>query len=404
MHTTVRQPRVVVMWLVSGMLALLFGVSMIARVHHGGFAPVVGQMWWWVIGPIFAAIQARPKIEMLDVDASREGIRVGVRSIPRSKLKTALLRREADKTFVLLRGKGLRTSVDVEVPNDEKADELCTALGLDAKTTTAEFALMRPSSSPRRLFVIAGLVFAAAMVGLVTAATHLHTPVLFIGLIVLFAVTLPMLIFAQQVKLRIGADGLVVQQMFGRRKFFSHDDIDYVMADGRAVVIKPKHGDEVKLTVGGQSKTRQAKDLDLQAQSIVWRVEKAREAFVALAGNVPDAAALARGSRSSAEWLEQLRRVGEGATATFRSANLTREQLFAIVESTTALARERLAALVALHAGLSEDEKPRIRVAADRCVRPALREKMVRVADASTDDDLLLALDEAESAETRART
>ncbi len=197
----------------------------------------------------------------------------------------------------------------------------------------------------------------------------------------------------------------MIQSLFGGRKFFSHDEIESVDVTGRVVVIKPKHGEEVMLTVGthqGNTKHKKMQELELQAQSIGWRIEKAREAYRALAGHVPDAAvALDRGARSPAEWLEQLRRVGDSATATFRSANLTREQLFAIVESTTALAKERVAALVALHAGLTEDEKPRIRVAADRCALPALGEKMVRVADTKTDEELLHALDEAESAELR---
>jgi hypothetical protein len=44
---------------------------------------------------------------------------------------------------------------------------------------------------------------------------------------------------------------------------------------------------------------------------------------------------------------------------------------------------------------MTEDEKPRIRVAAERCVQPALGDRMVRVAFAP-DEELAAALDEAD--------
>ena len=47
-------------------------------------------------------------------------------------------------------------------------------------------------------------------------------------------------------------------------------------------------------------------------------------------------------------------------------------------------------------AGLTEDEKPRLRVAAERCAMPALGERLVRVADASSDEELAAALEEAD--------
>ncbi len=42
---------------------------------------------------------------------------------------------------------------------------------------------------------------------------------------------------------------------------------------------------------------------------------------------------------------------------------------------------------------MSEEEKPRVRVAAERCAAPDLRERMVRVAFAPSDDEVAEALD-----------
>jgi hypothetical protein len=405
MRTTVRQPRVVLMWFVGAFMAALVAIAALTRAHHGGFAPVFGQMWWWVVGPIFAAIQARPKIEVLDVDASAEGIRVGAKSVPRAKLKSALLRREADKTFVLLRGKGLGASVDVEVKSDEEADALCSALALDAKSTTAEFTLFRNVGQSRYALVGAAIV----MAGIAFMTTSLHSHAARLAMLgatgLAFTGALVALILSRNTKILVGADGIVVREGFNKKRYLAHDEIEGVSAEGLDVVIDLRRGEEMRFGVGSRNaKKKQRAELELQAKSIVWRIEKARDAYRALAGHAPDGAlALDRGARTPAEWLDQLRRIGQGATATFRSANLTRDQLLAIVESTTALAKERLAALVALHAGLTEEEKPRVRVAADRCALPALRERMVRVADASSDEELLAALDEAGAADAPKR-
>ena len=398
-RTTVRRPRVLLMWTTMAVLLVMFIASSIIRHRFGPVSPIFGQLPWWLIGPIIAAIQARPKIEVLDVDASSEGVRLGQKLIPRSKLKSALLRRESDKMFLLLRGGGLGASVDVQVKDDDEADALCAALALDAKSTTAEFTLSRHSNAPRRALVLASVI---TVVGAAAAVT-LHTPFALVAMMLAFAALvalgLPLLVMAQRAKILVGADGLFVREGFRGRKFLSHDEIEGVSASGLQLIIKPKHGESIVLNVGSESaKKKQRAELELQAQSIVWRIHKAREAYYALAGKAPDGAlALARGERSVAEWIAQLRRVGEGATATFRSMGLTRDQLLAIVESTSAAAKERIAAVVALHAGLTEEEKPRIRVAAERVVAPALRERMVRVADAESDEELAAALEEAEA-------
>jgi len=142
--TTVRRPRVVLMWTAIGFMVVLFAASVFLRGFIGKeWAPLM-QAPWWVLGPLIAAIQRRPKIETLHVEASPDGVRLGEKLLPRAKLKSALLRREADKTFVLLRGTGAwGTSADVAVKDDDEADRLCSALGLDAKSTVAEFTMQR---------------------------------------------------------------------------------------------------------------------------------------------------------------------------------------------------------------------------------------------------------------------
>jgi PH (Pleckstrin Homology) domain-containing protein len=228
-------------------------------------------------------------------------------------------------------------------------------------------------------------------------------PVGFVALAVLIA---PLLVFMRRVTLRVGADGLLVRQGLARSVFYPHEAITKVNAEGHDVVIHLKRGEPLRFGVGVQTQGRAknprlAEEQARQAKSIVWRVQKARDAYEALAGSAPQAAlALSRGQRSVHDWIEALRRVGEGDGATFRDALPTRDQLLAVVESTTAAAKERLAAVIALQSKLTEDEKPRLRVAAERCVAPDLRERMVRVIDAEADEELAAVLEEADRAES----
>jgi hypothetical protein len=397
--TTVRQPRVALMWTAVGlMVALMVGSALLRAFVGKEWAPLM-QAPYWVIGPIIAAIQRRPKIETLPVEATAEGIRVGKKLVTRASMKTALMRREAEKTWVVMRGWGLTGAhVDVEVKDDAEADRLCSALGLDAKTTVAEFALTRPNlgiGKPVLLVMVAFMVAAFAAISI----HAMIAPLVILALAILLAVVgVPLLALHHRVKLRVGADGVVIKEGLTRSRFVTHDEIESVRAAENTVLLQTKR-ETMRFDVGARRKNKKQiqEDLARQAESVAWRIEKSRQAYLALAGEAPQAAlALDRGEKSVGEWIEQLKRVGQGANATFRDVGLTREQLMRVVESTSAAAKERLAAVVALRDGLTEDEKPRIRVAADRCVEPAMRERMVRVAFAP-DEELVEAISESDA-------
>lgn len=394
------------LWTVAGLMTTLLVASMIFRVHFAGWSTVAALPWWFA-GPLLAAIQRRPKIRRAAIEASAEGLRVGGELVPRARLTSALLRRERDKTWVALRGKRAfgRASVDVEVASDDEADRLCRALALDAASTTAEFSLFRVEPRPdKRVLVIFGALLAALAFVPVALGSALPGAAFLTVLApaVLVALAVGIFLFQQRARLRVGADGLVVREGLRGKRFISHDEIEGVRAAGSTVVIARKRGGELVYSTSGTDRSKNnGPEWERHAQSVAWRIDKAREAFRALAGDAPQAAlVLDRGERTAREWLEQLRRVGAGATATFRGVALTREQLLRIVESTTAAARARLAAAAALHDGLTEEEKPRVRVAAERSAEPAFRERMVRVAFAPSDEELEAALaEEAELSE-----
>jgi hypothetical protein len=401
--TVVRRPRVALVWGIIASYVGLWAASIAATAAlnlHSNF----GVMLWWTAFPAIAALRSKTKVETMRVRASKEGLKLGRQFVPRSRFDSALLRWEGERSYVTLRGRSWRSRVDVGVRDASDADALCQALGLDAQSTTAEFSLYRHVPGIAAIAAILAACGVAIGFGVAThagasAQAFMVLPVALVAFVLAF-VTLFVLL--RRVALHVGADGMVVREGIGRRRFHQHDQIVRVEATGRSIVMESKDGRTVRYDVGVQQR-RQGKDVtfhedSLQAAAVVWRIEKAREAYRALAsGAAPQSAlVLDRGGRPVRDWLDMLRRVGEGDGATFRNALLTREQLLGVVESTTAAAKERLAAAVALRASLTEEEKPRVRVAAERCVAPALGQRLVRVLNSPSDEELAAVLEEAE--------
>jgi len=379
-ETVVRRPLSTTQWLVAPLIAMGALAFAVNTLWGAAVATVVGLGVW------LSVARASPHVRVI---ASRDGLRVGSRSIPRSAFDVALLRHAGGRTYVALRG---RRALDVEVPNNVEADALVRALGLDAASSTVEFALGE-SPSARDWLLVVGLVALTVASFTFAPTPELEAAGAFTG-IALVAVASWL---TSRVFLRVGADGLLVRRPLGRARFLPHGAIANVRCDGDTIVVEPMTGVALVLRVPGiptggdddRARRRQEDRRADDARAIARRIHQARNAFRDhRAGAGAMVAVLERGARSTREWLEHLRGLGEGAASTFRAMDATRAQLLAVVESTTARARDRLAALVALRAQLTDEEAPRIRVAAERCAEPDLRERMVRVLDAEEDATL----------------
>jgi hypothetical protein len=306
------------------------------------------------------------------VVASSEGVRVGERLIPRADLSAALVRHERDTTYVELRG---RREIDIEVANNVEADALVRALGLDAASTTVDVAVSVPPDPLATAAVLIGsigLAFYFAMVGLAGLAAI--TGVAGVAIVV---------VALSRATLCIGADGIVFRRAWGAARFVSHDDVVAVDVEGAAMVVREGSGRETRVTVREQSR-----EGDDQARAIARRIVQARQAHRE-SGVAPElTVALDRGARTTREWIAELRKLGAGAASTFRTLGVVREQLVALVESTSASAKDRVAALAALRDSMHADEEKRVRVAVDRIAAPDVRQQMVRVLDARDDEEL----------------
>lgn len=305
------------------------------------------------------------------VVASREGLRIGTQLVPRASLSSALVRHERHTTYVELTGK---RDVDVEVANNIEADALVRALGLDAASTTVEVPVNFAPSPLAWLVVIAGsigLFFAWAWLALLTFV---------VGAAIV-------LVLAPRATLRIGADGIAIRKLIDRSRFVAHGNIVAVDVQGDALIVRETGGRETRLIVRDQGAGED------QARAIARRIMQARRARRSMPDAPELAVALDRGAQTTREWLTDLRKLGEGTIATFRTIGVAREQLLDVVESTTASAKDRMAALVALRPHLREEEKTRIRVATESIAAPAVRDHMVRVLDSEDEDEMIEALE-----------
>lgn len=378
-RTVVRRPHALFAWLFLGFVLAMFALKGHVDQPWASFVNVP----WIVLGPFVLFIQSRKtKRDVMYVDATRERVRLGDEIVSCSMLRKPYTRYDGDRTYVALRGKRpWGVDADVLVRDDAEADRLCAIVG--ARSQTVELSYHRQRNVGAAVIAAIGVGVLASLLGMLL---HVYiAPFAVFGFILaLFFVVLPLVLYQQHVNVRIGADGLVVKAGFARRRFVSHGDVRSVTAEGFDAIVTLASGETMRL----------------DCSNAPGAVEAAWRAYIAASAAPNAELALDRGGKTIHEWVEQLRRVGKGASATFREAGMTREELMRVIESTSAAAKARLAAVVALREGLTEEEKPRIRVAADQCVEPAMRERLVRVAFAS-DEEMIDALSDDDASARR---
>jgi len=341
---------------------------------------------------IIAFVLTHPRITSSRVEVTGEGVRVDGDFYPRARFTAASLLHEGRDTFVALRGKN---AIDIAVPNNVEGDAIIRALGLDAAHATASYSVrVAPSRKALALFAIAlaPSVFAMLWMLLLGSVAFLGVGILsFVGALILFET-------ARRATLRVGADGLVIAPLAGRGRFLPHDAITNVERERNGISLTTTTGETLHVKLPPVAEGREAAHDD-ELANMMRRIGQAQRAFRAFGGATPElATVLDRNARATRDWLADLRRVGEGAQSAYRDVTASREALFALVESATADVSARIAAAIALKKTLTDEEKPRVRVAAERCVHPELRERLVRVIETDDDAELERALDASDDA------
>jgi len=350
-----------------------------------------GAAWFgaWVAFLIGTSLLSRlAKITRVrDVARTEDGIRIGRLTIPKKEILTATPIAEQGRFFLRIM-RSWNRKADVEVATEQEAAALLQELGLDAEHAAASFPVqpMRAHRGPWAL-----LPFALAAFFWMGGATMIGSSYYPIGALVVAVVFLARKRIAQ-VNLVVGTDGIQLTSAL-KSAFYKHSAISRVEQEGPHINIHLKSGEKLEYKTSNQRKPK-AEEVEL-ARRICERILEAQKAVAP--SDESNTTALHRGGRSPREWLDYLRRLGEGAESTFRTAAVSRDALLATLENPEANGLDRLAALISLARNMTVEEVPRVRVAIDACAEKKLAARLRVALEDPNPEALEQALIEAEA-------
>ncbi len=371
-------------WLV-GLACLPFGLAALAVLHSLVTASSVflALPHLTVIGAValVTVLKRRPfaAFDTAPVRADIEGLRVGEERTPRERITRALYVPRSIGDVPLVRVERRRQStVEIVVRDEHEAQGILAALGHDVSRSRVSFSAWSPLFGSWLRYLIVPVMIAAAVLSATLMSRVPSPPYPLFAAMALVALT-----FGVPARVEVGADGVLVR-WFGTRRFIPASKIGYAeryeSGFGRnrhlGVRLHLEGGDTYSVVVGG---ARWAED---DAEALVERIDEVMAAH--RKSVVTSTEALARRGRPVREWVRDLRCIGVGADASFRSAELDRELLWRVYESPTSTPEARAAAAVALAAQATPETSRRIRVTANALAEPALREAITA---ATSDDD-----------------
>ncbi len=179
------------------------------------------------------------------------------------------------------------------------------------------------------------------------------------------------LAFRRASRIAVGIDGIFVTGT-SRSRFFAYRDLDAVRTRGSDIEVLRRDRVVLRLQLHGDDAT--------QRDAIVARIQEAADtAKQQRTATVGEIVATASD--------EKLARLGEGGAEGYRSASVTKEQLWSLVGAPEADAQVRTAAARALVKSGDDKERARLRVTANECAQPAVRVALMELAGDEDDDD-----------------
>ncbi|WP_437671299.1 hypothetical protein [Sorangium sp. So ce131] len=183
----------------------------------------------------------------------------------------------------------------------------------------------------------------------------------------------------------VGSDGLSIQADAGEH-FIPFHGIERVDDTGLGVQLALTGGEEVALLIVPPQILRDPQETGLS----MALAERRREHLLALlreriGRGAPEAggagALLERRGRPARAWRAALRRLVSEAGVDYRTARLTREQAFAVLEDGAAPAEHRIGAALALSSASDGETAARVRIAAESCVNRDVRLALEQAAE-----------------------
>lgn len=364
------------------LVPVLIIASLVTRVPYAAITPHLT-----IIG-LFAFLNVwrrkpRARFEDVHVATDASSLLIDDMRIPRGAVKRAELTPSYNGTIVHANLRG-RLDEELVFEAEDDAHTLLKQLGYDPSQTTATYRCASLVATQYRWSLFA-IVPAFILLGLVSGALHI-APLLPFGLLVL----LPLLL--APAKITVGVDGLLVKWLW-HREFIATKDIVFVKRFDTGSGKNRRRGVEIALP-------GRALQLPMYSEeSIGTLLQRIRDVCALAKGQThvgEQALVLARGELGLRDWMNQLKALGSGATATLRSAAVMPEHLWRVAEDPARPAIERAAAAIALAPSLGDADKERLGDLAKTTAAPKLRIALERVAEDAPDEDVEEALKELE--------
>ena len=282
---------------------------------------------------------------------------------------------------------GAKTAM-IAVQSAEEATQVIDALGMGVGTHAAKFNVVAQSALP----VFGGMAFGLGlmMLGLFTGLV----PLAILG--PALALLAPILFVPATV--HVGTDGILWKSRF-RADLFPFERVRSVAPTKRGILIQLTDGKTVNLPMTSRY-SLVGYELDEQV-ALLQRIHEARtRRDLAPTEEATVGWRLDRGERTIADWLASFDAEG----AAFRDAAIRLEDLLEVLDDRSrAPAKERVAAAVLLAKRGGDEEKARIRVAAEAAAAPKLRVALDAIAAGKDAAALEEAIREAEEEDAAAR-
>lgn len=294
---------------------------------------------------------------------------------PRSSLRHGHVLQRDGASYVLLAR--MFQPVEVVVAHEEEGMELLRAMRLDAPRSVGQFTMLPGTREGAR--VRAGLLLASLPLILFGSMRLAEGFVPFFA--PLFAWSFAVTIWSahRHVRVSVGADGLHLRQLLSRARFIPFSALRTAELDGQNVHLRLRDGRVETMhhpSTGEGWKPLLYRDRADEGRMLVDRIDARVEQ---LRGHGAEVALLARGERSTREWLHEVS-LASDEHATFRAPALPVDELWRVVEDPALATTARAGAAFALRSRLDDAGRSRLRIAADACAEPKLRAALRRVA------------------------
>lgn len=349
-----------------------------------GLALIPLAVYWFGLQGLWNLYQGTWSTREGAVTSDANGVSIdGVRVLKRTSLRHGHIVKDGERLFLRLHRRApFAAPYEFEVESENEARKLLADLRLDAQTSVSEFELRwrterwaKTWGRAQKVLLVFGFVpalFALPMFGDKIGLAVWASYSLFASLGLTSGVT----------RVSVGADGLRLKRTLTRERFLSFAEVSDAKVDGKDL--------HLTLTDG----TKMALHLDEEGPTLGERIREALTHYRARNANA--ATVVARGDRSTAEWIKDAKTIRE-RDVSYRQAAVPDEQLWSIVEDASASPTERAGAALALRAELDGDGRTRLRIAAGACAEKKLRvalETMTKDADDSDLEEVLEPLED----------